>query len=309
MDVMKKSALVLVTILLMVFSMMVTFHSVNALQSVDEGSTKITITLNESVDFWVDVKPSSIINWYCDDALVLINLSVAGFTKHSDPTKVTVIAAPISSPTTTQTPQPIVMRFYNDTHFAFNQKLWAFDGFHLVCSFNANANDYLQFNVGSTNSDPNRPNDVYSVSFKIESANYNTSYVSGTSFHQEVKLNYTDTFNLYVVKHPFSATVTVSGSIDLRRGDLATPTPTPSSKPTLQPTANTGPQVNYSMNPPVYVIGIIVIVIVSIARLLFYFKKHKKPNQFNPETLTKFSQEFCTRILLLQTHPTKDWWQ
>jgi parallel beta-helix repeat protein len=53
------------------------------------------------------------------------------------------------------------------------------------------------------------------------------------------------------------------------------PSPTQSSIPTLQPTANTGSQINYSLNPLVYEIGIIAIAIVSIAGLMVYFKKHK----------------------------------
>ena len=53
------------------------------------------------------------------------------------------------------------------------------------------------------------------------------------------------------------------------------PSPTQSSIPTLQPTANNGSQINYSLNPLVYEIGIIAIAIVSIAGLLVYFKKHK----------------------------------
>ena len=53
------------------------------------------------------------------------------------------------------------------------------------------------------------------------------------------------------------------------------PSPTQSNIPTLQPTANNGSQINYSLNPLVYEIGIIAIAIVSIAGLLVYFKKHK----------------------------------
>ena len=310
---MKKSAVSIVIILVFAVSMMVAFHSVDALVSVSQGSTKTTITLNEFVDFWVDVNPSVSIQWYCNDVLVqseytshsnytftpksigtyMIKLSVAGFTKPSGPTKVTVISTPIS-PTTTQTPQSSVIRFYNDTHFALNQKLWAFAGFHLVCSFNANANDYLQFNVVSTNSDPNRPNDVYSVSFKIESANHNTSYVSGTSFHQEVKLNYTDTFNVYLVKHPFSATVTVKGSIDLHRSGLTTPTTTQASTPTLQPTINTGSETPKPEPFPTMTIAIVfmVAIVLLAAGLLVSHKRRAK--QFSQETLMPKITQGCS---------------
>jgi hypothetical protein len=183
--------------------------------------------------------------------------------------------ASISSSTPTQTPQPSVIRLYNDTHLALRQTLWAFDGYHLVGSFTATANDYLELNIVSTNSDKDRPDDVFTVEFKIESSTNGTSYISGTTFNQKVNLNYTDTYTISVAKFPFYSTVTVVGSIDLHRSSLATPTPTSSSTPKLQPTVNTGSQENYSANPLVYATGIITIAIVSIAGLLFYFKKHK----------------------------------
>jgi hypothetical protein len=183
--------------------------------------------------------------------------------------------ASISSPTPTQTPQPSVIRFYNDTHLALRQTLWAFDGYHLVGSFTATVDDYLEFNIISTNSNKDRPDDVFIVEFKIESIVHGTTYVSGITFNQKINLNYTDTYTLSVAKFPFYSTVTVVGSIDLHRSDLATPTPTPSRLPTLQPTANTGPQVNYSVNPLAFVTGIVAILIVSIAGLLVHFKKHK----------------------------------
>ena len=123
---MKNSAIVLFIISFVAVSMMASFHPVDALVSVNEDSSKTTITLNDSVDFWVDVNPSSRINWYCDNVLVkseysshsnytftpkatgtyMIQLSVDGFTKPSGPTKVTVIAAPISSPASTQLLKP-----------------------------------------------------------------------------------------------------------------------------------------------------------------------------------------------------------
>ena len=59
---MKKSVLTIVTILLGAVCILAPAHIVNVLQSVSEGSTNTTIPLNESVDFWVDVKPSSRIN-------------------------------------------------------------------------------------------------------------------------------------------------------------------------------------------------------------------------------------------------------
>jgi hypothetical protein len=293
---MKKSVLTIVTILVFAVSILAPAHSVNALQSVSEGSTKTTITLNESVDFWVDVKPSSRINWYCDDVLAkseyslhsnytfnpkatgtyLISLSVAGFTKPSGPTKVTVIAAPMPSPTPIQTPQHSVIRFYNDTHFALRQTLWAFDGYHLVGSFNATANDYLDFNIVSTNSDKDRPNDVFTVEFKIESNIHGTSYVSGTTFNQKVSLNYTDTYAISVAKFPFYSSVTVVGSIDLRRSDLATPTPTQSNNTTLQPAINTGAEP--PQTEPILIVLIVVVsifTVLAVAGLLVYHKKQK----------------------------------
>lgn len=256
-----------------------------------------TIYLNQAVNIYAQVSyvqsgtvPPSTFVWYVNGIAVKsdvigsstltfsptslgvynITVTVNGET-NSELVTVTVIA----KATPTQTPQPSVIRFYNDTHLALRQTLWAFNGYHLVGSFTATANDYLEFNIVSTNSDKDRPDDVFIVEFKIESSIHGTSYVSGTTFNQKVNLNYTDTYTISVAKFPFFSTVTVVGSIDLYRSDLVTPTPTQSNIPTLQPTVNTGSQVNYSVNPLVYVTGIIAIVIVSIAGLLVYFKKHK----------------------------------
>jgi hypothetical protein len=295
---MRKSVLAIVTILVVVVSMLAAAHIVNALQSVSEGSTNTTITLNESVDFWIDVKPSSRIKWYCDNVLVkseyslhsnytfrpeamgtyMIQLSVDGFTSPMGPKEVTVTAETMPSPTPTQAPQPSVIRYYNDTHFAFNRRLSAFSGYQRVSCFTARANDYLEFNIVSTNSDPNRPNDVYIVRLMIESANHNLSFVTGTSFNQKVILNYTDSYNISIAKSPFYATVTVNGTIDLHRNDLATPTSIPSSNPTLQPTINTSVEPQKTEPFPsvlIVVVSVVAVALIVPGGLLLYHKKHK----------------------------------
>jgi hypothetical protein len=53
------------------------------------------------------------------------------------------------------------------------------------------------------------------------------------------------------------------------------PTQSPTSNPALLPTANTGPQVNYGVNPLQYVIGIIAIGTAIIGCLLIYFKRRR----------------------------------
>jgi hypothetical protein len=54
------------------------------------------------------------------------------------------------------------------------------------------------------------------------------------------------------------------------------PSPTQSSIPTLQPTVNTGPHVDYVVSPFPYILGTVAIVVVAIAGLLVYFKKYHK---------------------------------
>jgi hypothetical protein len=186
-------------------------------------------------------------------------------------------------------------------HFTVNQKLWAFDGFHLVCSFNATANQHLEFNILAYNSDPERPSDVFLAEFKIESINHGTSYVSGNMLSQKVNLNYTDTYTIFVVKHPFYATITVTGTIDLKPNDnIINPTIssslTPTLSPELSPTHSSSPS-SYPEQPflmptqsanqtssndaihkldPALVLCSIVAILVVATFALVYFEKHKQ---------------------------------
>lgn len=153
-------------------------------------------------------------------------------------------------------------------------------------------------NIVSTNSDPNRPNDLFIAEFKIESANRGTSYVSGTTFNLKFKLNYTDTYNISVAKHPFSATVTVSGTIDLHRSNLATLPPIPTLTVTQTPTPTpTVPEFSS------WTIPMLLTVMALVASLLVYHKETQ--THFSQESLTnvfsRVSQETLTRTLLSKT--------
>jgi hypothetical protein len=267
-------------------------QNVNALSSVKLDCSRTTITLNETVQFRAEVNPTASIIWYCNDTIVqseysssssytfipkaigtyFIKLSVDGFTNPppSGPTRVTVVHELGPSITPTEV-KPSPTSITNDQHFTVKQKLWAFDGSHLVCSFSAAANDYLEFNIFSTNSDPERPNDVYIIEFKIESINHGTSYVTGTTFNQKVSLNYTDTYNVSVAKHPFFATVTVNGTIDLRQSDIATPTPTPTLTVTQTPTT-TLVQSNAAPTVPIAIL----VLALAVAFSIMLYRRHRK---------------------------------
>lgn len=297
---MEKPTLIMLVALAIACSMTSIFQSTRALESVRMDSSKTTITLSESVDFWVDVKPTSFIEWYCDDVLAkseygsqsnytfipkstgtfYIELVVDGFTKPSGPIKVTVVKETAATQTPTQTPTQRSTQFYNDTHFTLHQTLWAFSGIHTVGFFTASENDYIEFNIQTTNADPNRPYDLWIVAFKIESTNHNSSYVSGTTINQKVKLNYTDTYTITFCKHPFFASVNVAGSIDLRRNVIADPTPaqtpTPSNTSTVTQTINSSSQSTLELNRlvPTLTMGTIGITIILIATAI-YSKKRK----------------------------------
>jgi hypothetical protein len=295
---MEKPALIILVALAIACSMASIFQSARALESVRMDSSKTTITLSENVDFWVDVKPVSFIEWYCDDVLAkseygshsnytfipkskgtfYIELVVDGFTKPSGPIKVTVVKEIADTQTPTQTPNRST-QYYNDTHFTLHQTLWAFSGIHTVGSFTATENAYIEFNIQTTNADPNRPDDLWIVDFKIESKNHNSSYVSGTKFNQKVKLNYTDTYTISFCKHPFFASVKVVGSIDLRRNVIADPTPAqtpePSNTTTMAPTINSSSQSTIELNRllPTITLGTIGIILLLVTAI--YSKKRK----------------------------------
>lgn len=73
--------------------------------------------------------------------------------------------------------------------------------------------------------------------------------------------------------------VAYSNVIFLLSSKSPTPTPTPTSNPTLQPTDNVGPHVNYDVGNLPYAIGIVAIGIVALVSLAVYFKKyHKRSN-------------------------------
>jgi hypothetical protein len=130
-----------------------------------------------------------------------------------------------------------------DEHFFVHHTFWAFGGFYPVCSFKAASGDYIQFTVSSTNSDPDRPDDKYTIELQIASTNHPTTTIQGTQFRETVLLNYSDTYNITAAKHPFYSSVTISGEITIHHqsAPLTTNPPistVPTHKPTQNPTAN-----------------------------------------------------------------------
>jgi len=125
---MTNSSIVVFAIAFLILTQLATGNIVDATMSIKEDFTKTTITLNETVKFSVEVNFPVNITWYCNDARVqsdyasvsnytfvpvaigiyYIKLSVAGFTKPSGPTKVTVLEQQIitQNPTLTPTPMP-----------------------------------------------------------------------------------------------------------------------------------------------------------------------------------------------------------
>jgi hypothetical protein len=124
---MTKALIITCALAFLVLTQLATVNTANAAMSIEENFTKTTITLNETVQFSAKVSFPVNITWYCNDVLVqsdfaatsnytfipktvgtyYVKLSVAGFTKPSGPTKVTVVEQTTSpSPTRTATPTP-----------------------------------------------------------------------------------------------------------------------------------------------------------------------------------------------------------
>lgn len=137
----------------------------------------------------------------------------------------------------------------HDKHFTVDLTMWAFDGYHLLGSFNATEAYWVELNISSTSADPKYPD--YIVELVLESANHGKTFVAGTSFMQTVKLNYTDAYNITVCKHAFSSSVTVTGAIDVYHKEAAnsTPTPTYSPSPTSSPLPSPSPTSTPTASP------------------------------------------------------------
>lgn len=197
----------------------------------------------------------------------MIKLSVDGFTNPppAGPTKVTVIPEPTPSPIA-PTPSPS-----QDKQFRVQRTMWAFDGFHLLCTFTATAGDYIALNISSTNGDSNRPNDVWIVDLEITSVNHGKTFVEGTSFRQTISLNYSDTYNITIAKHPFYSTVIVTGTIDLHHNETTNSASNPTYSPSTNPSASPSPAV------PEYptVITLTIILIATTMAVVLHRKNSK----------------------------------
>jgi hypothetical protein len=165
----------------------------------------------------------------------------------------------------------------HDRHIIVDLTMWAFDGFHLLGSFNATEAYWVELNVSSVTADPKYPN--YVVEFVFESANHGKTFLSGTSFTQTVKLNYTDAYNITVCKHAFSSSVTVKGAVDVYHKEAANSTPTltysPSTTPLPSMTPSPSPTQTLSPSPsvPEFPSWIVVPLILASAFLIIYWRR------------------------------------
>ena len=291
---MKKSISLAIALSAILVATFATFQTGNAVASVKYDYTKTTITLNETVEFSAEVNSFSNMTWFCDDVAVqsglgmssaytfipkaigtyFIKLSVDGFTNPppAGPTRVTVIAEPITSPTPTHLQKPSPTPTNRDERFVVQHTFWAFAGFDKLCSFAATAGDYLELNISSVNIDPDRPNDVYVVDLEIASVNHGTTFISGTRFTQTIPLNYSDTYTVAADKHQFWSSVTISGEIDLRH--IST---------TLSPLP-TVPEF------PSWIIPLLLTTMVASAGLFVHNKKKYKRNLVKEGLTEQFSE-------------------
>ena len=173
----------------------------------------------------------------------------------------TVAGMPTSSPDLTS-------ETLRDEHFSVEEVFYAFAGTVCVGSFNATRGDTVNFNISSFGSDS------FEVVLRIKSAHHGEAFnasetfsARGGVFTQTVTLEYDDSYNITVAKHPFYSTVTVKGEIDVHHQETATaddksdisssapsqspsPSPTESSNPKLSPaTPATSPSEPPSLSP------------------------------------------------------------
>jgi parallel beta-helix repeat protein len=113
-----------------------------------------------------------------------------------------------------------------DEHFIVQKVLYVFHGYELLCSFNAKSGYWVELNILSTGDYP------YEVILGITSANHGLIFnaraygsVEVSNFTQIVNLNYDDSYNITVAKHPFYSTVKISGTIDLYHNETTNLTP------------------------------------------------------------------------------------
>jgi len=113
-----------------------------------------------------------------------------------------------------------------DEHFIVQKVLYVFHGYELLCSFNAKRGYWVELNISSTG------DYSYEVILDITSANHGLIFnarayggVEVSNFTQIVNLNYDDSYNITVAKHPFYSTVKISGTIDLYHNETTNLTP------------------------------------------------------------------------------------
>ena len=105
-----------------------------------------------------------------------------------------------------------------DKHFSVGKTLGMFSGSgDPLCSFNATSNQWIELKILSTSQSPYRDSGTHEAIFRINSNEHGEIITLRTydSLNQTVNLPYDDTYNITVAKHPFYATVTMKGAIDL----------------------------------------------------------------------------------------------
>ena len=169
--------------------------------------------------------------------------------------------------------------------FIVQKKVYAFDGGALLCSFNATAGCRVELNLTSSGDYP------YEIIFEIVSNihgqifNFSTYGDESTNFNQAVNLNYDDSYNITVTKHPFYSTVTINGIIDLYRiesiNSTVPPTYLPSSSspaPSPNTTSNTTPTPIPTASVPEFPSWIILplFIVATLLAIVYVRKKTEK---------------------------------
>jgi hypothetical protein len=101
--------------------------------------------------------------------------------------------------------------------------MYAFNGNKLLCQFNTTSGQWINLNISSS------ADNTYELILEITTANHGQIFhQTANSFNQTVTLNYTDSYNVTVDKHPFYSTVWVSGTVDLYHNQTTKPSANPS---------------------------------------------------------------------------------
>lgn len=151
-------------------------------------------------------------------------------------------------------------------HFLVQKVVYAFDVGGPLCSFNATSGSMVNISLSTTG------DDSYQTIFRVIRNNHGIVFSSSiggnrevTNFNQTVTLDYDDSYNISVAKHPFYTTVKINGVVDLylKEETNATNVPTYSPSPTIP-------------EYPALIITSFFLIITSLWILIVTKKKEKK---------------------------------